>query len=193
MFVRVALVSMCTLISILDLAAQDRGTRPGLCFRGRPVPHCGTFTITEFGYANLFSSSENSVGIIDHGYFTWQFGGMKNLSPSMALGFTLLLTADDDYGRVGLRFRLRSWLTETVTLDVSFGRFLAGGGNSNRRSFTGELALGVSDWVALTGQFERSPTGWAWYNGMKLGSELGLTVGIIAPLIVGMMVSAALN
>lgn len=118
---------------------------------------------------------------------------MKNLSPSMALGFTLLLTADDDYGRVGLRFRLRSWLTETVTLDVSFGRFLAGGGNSNRRSFTGELALGVSDWVALTGQFERSPTGWAWYNGMKLGSELGLTVGIIAPLIVGMMVSAALN
>ena len=120
---------------------------------------------------------------------------MKNIGRRFALGFTLLVTlADTHETRVGLRSRLRGWITEVVTLDVSVGRFIGSGGGRDNRSFTGELALGVGDWIAITGQLERSPTaGWAWYNGMKLGSGPGLTAEVMAFLIVGMMVSAAFN
>ena|SRR2546426_6671842 len=53
-----------------------------LCFRGRPLPQCRAFWLTEFGLS------------LPDGPFGWELGGMRNVGKRSAVGGTLYLRID---------------------------------------------------------------------------------------------------
>ncbi len=173
------------------------------CFRGKPLPQCKTFWITEFGYSyrldqpprRYLSSSDANF------YFTWEYGLMRNLNRKSALGATFLLGADGDGHRFGVKPRFRRWLDNSISFDLGAGVLFGGENNQFNPRFPGmtsHVGLNFGDWLALTAHMEiirlevapfRRPqskmtqTDVAWYAGAKLGSYPGLVTSVIGPII----------
>ncbi len=170
------------------------------CFRGKPLPQCKTFWITEFGYSHRLDRQSNADF-----YFTWEPGLMRNVGRQTALGATLFLGADEDGHRFGLKPRYRRWLNNSVSFDLGAGVLLGGENNFFNHRFPGltsHVGLSFGDWLALTGHLEIfrfenrrfgiKETDFAWYVGAKLGSYPGLIGSAAAP-IVYLLLSAALG
>lgn len=144
---------------------------PQMRFRGKPLPECQSFWITEMGAA---------VGSSDV-YITWEVGHMVNVSPRLALGGTAITAFDIDHGeaqavRVGIKARARRWLSPRMSVELSPGlivydhRFEA-----EPPGLTMHVGLNYGDWIALTGQVEKAkglPAGR--FVGLKAGSYPGL-------------------
>ena len=172
------------------------------CFRGKPLPKCKTFWITEFGYSlKLDEQPRRYQSSGTNFYFTWEYGLMRNLNQKSALGAALFGGADDNGHRFGVKPRYRRWLDNSTGLDICAGVLFGGENNQFSPRFPGmtsHVGLNFGDWLALTAHleiirlevppFERSQSGTtttdvAWYFGAKLGSYPGLIAGIVGPII----------
>jgi hypothetical protein len=161
----------------------------GLCFKGRPMPWCRSFLVTELGFRYQLNAPE---GVYPQG-LTLEAGWMRNLSQSLALGATAFATGQgggeggDALFSVGLKPRVRRWLGDRLSVEVSAGLAFPIGGEYGSPGITGDVGLNVGDVLQLTGSFEtlRFPLGGAdvaWYFGGKAGSYAGVvaTVALVA-------------
>ncbi len=158
----------------------------GLCFKGRPMPWCRSFLVTELGYRYRLNEPE---GVSNRTSTTWDVGWMTNRSESLALGGTVFFGVQTSALRtVGLKPRLRRWLTGGLSVDVSAGLAfpvrdpLASPAFS--AAFTGDVGLNLSDVWQLTGGFEiqklaEGGTDVAWYGGGKGGSYVALVATLL--------------
>src|SRR5207249_7423776 len=169
----------------VSLASLVRAQQPvsgaqashALCFRGRPLPQCRAFWLTEFGL------------ILPDGPLVWELGAMRNVGTRSAVGGSVYLRIDGGTA-YGVKPRLRRWLSPVVAVDVSPGIIiLAGAGNSV--GFAGHVGLSFRDLVALTVQAETVPPDFAggkrvkWFGGGRLGAGLGTITGIAALVLTG--------
>jgi len=103
-------------------------TPKALCFRGRPLPNCRSFLLTEFDLA------------LTEGSVRWEIGAMHNIGSRSAVGGSLLLRgAENDSSAFGAKIRFRHWLSRVVALDVSSGILVAGRGTAP--GFAGHVGL----------------------------------------------------
>ena len=135
------------------------------CFRGRPLPTCKSFWITEFG-VGLGLTRDTPA------YLTWELGWMVNRGERNALGATILLGR-----RVGLKPRLRHWLADGKAVEVSAGLLIPSPGEGF--GFTGHVGLNLNDKVIFTSRLEVVEHPFSglqarWYGGGKLGSQPGV-------------------
>jgi hypothetical protein len=151
---------------LLSLAAPLRAQQAA-CFRGRPLPHCRTFWLTEFGVSPF------------DGMFGWELGGMRNLGTHSAVGGTLYLRVDGGTA-YGVKPRFRRWLSPVVALDVSPGVIILAGAR-NSVGFAGHAGVSLGDLLAFTLQAETVPPGFDAGKRIRLsgGARLGAGPGAI--------------
>lgn len=166
------------------------------CFRGRPLPTCKAFWLTETGAGyrvNRFYSPYER----DHdGLGSIEVGLMRNRG-RMALGGTVFLGVGDQITGntgvlVGLKPRLRRWLSPALSLDGGAGPaiVLYGDSNQGRLALTGHIGITLGDFVGVSTEvllgptpgFPKSgPTKAGLYLGGKLGSYPGVISGVAVP------------
>lgn len=163
----------------------------GFCFHGHPQERCSAFLVTEAGVGL-------SVPTDDDANFTFQSGVLFNVGPRSAVGGVLIGGAFQNDARLGARVRYRHWVTPQLTLDVAPGLLFVNDAFTSREpGFSGELAVGYGEWVAVAAQLEVLPFEFATdtraFFGLKLGSYPGavatagaaLWVAVLAILISG--------
>jgi hypothetical protein len=141
---------------LLAAALLPAGPAPAsassLCWRGKPLPECRTFLVTELGvYARLdedpTQAADNPV------YFTLDLGLVKNVSPTTGIGLTAYGGAGDSHARVGARVRYRRWLSRDLSLDLAPGVIVYGSEDGGYTHRAPGFVLGATwnwrDWVAL--------------------------------------------
>ncbi len=155
------------------LAAQAvpaRDAPRAVCFRGRPLPRCRAFWLTEFGLS------------LPDGPFGWQLGAMRNVGKRNAVGGTLYLRIDGGTA-YGVKPRFRRWLSPVVALDVSPGIIILAGPEKSV-GFAGHTGLSLGDWLTLSVQAETVAPGFEggqrvkWAGGARLGAGPGTIAGI---------------
>lgn len=170
---------------------QDIKKAKKFCLHAKYKPECGSFLITEFGYAYRFDHSPDNQQ-----YLTWELGWMMNRNKRTAVGGTVFFGLDQDFEkpRFALKPRFRWWLTKTESLDLAAGILIPGGKNQAFRfpSCTAHIGLNVGDCLALTGQVEvirREKTGTDvdWYGGFKLGTPVGAIGGTAIAAVIGLI------
>ncbi len=170
---------------------QDIKKAKKFCFQAKPKPECGSFLITEFGYAYRFDHSPDNQQ-----YLTWELGWMINRNKRTDLGGTVLFGLDQDFEKTRFAFkpRFRWWLTKTESLDFGAGILLPAGKNHTFKSpsYAGHVSLSVGNYLALTGQVEvirreKNSTDVAWYGGFKLGTPVGAITGTAVAVAIGLI------
>lgn len=137
----------------------------GQCLTAKPLPHCRTFFITEFGYgykpaSPLFRRSYNTVGDSTWVYeyqmtgrhlLSSELGLMHNLNADYGLGFTHFFGWDVGHHlHGGVKLRLRKWLNEKASFEISGGTLLWGAeGEFEYPSFVGGASLNFNEWESL--------------------------------------------
>src|SRR5882762_3174050 len=200
----VAAIVLCALVDSPVLPAQNPSVAPTTggtestthwCFRGRPKPRCDVFWVTEFGVAAPISSNPN--GASRGALFTWELGGMVNRGTRHAFGVAAfsqaILGGTDQTGQgaaVGIRPRLRFWMSQTTSIDIAPGIVVAGSGAPG---FSGHAGLSFADYAGLSmhvvalrpDQFDvdRSMRV-AVFAGGRLASAPGTIVGVGGPVAV---------
>ena len=103
------------------------------CWRGKPMPACRSFWITEMAGEYAFVSTNTrytlTYGTETHTFsrrdesaqLLWRVGPMFNTGPARASGLTLTAGFVNDGGREAIEFRRRRWISETSSLDISAG------------------------------------------------------------------------
>jgi hypothetical protein len=144
---------------ILAQATADSISLPvsrEFCFRGRPLPSCATFAVSEFGYGRS-SVGETDAFVspaVDPNVVFWELGLMRNVSAHSALGGTVLFTSRFS---LGMKARYRRWLNREFSLDLAPGLTLKQEGNGVRvPSFTGHVGVNYGDWLGVGGMLEVS-------------------------------------
>jgi hypothetical protein len=165
------------------------------CFRSRPLPACDAFWLTEFGIGLRMASATSPYpsGTL----FTWELGWMKNRGPWSAGGAAVFLGVPDQGGggaAIGIRPRLRRWLSATTSLDIAPGVVLVHPGSVNYApAFSGHADLNLSDWCAVTTHVQVgsqldptatvSRTSVSWFAGGRLGAVPGAVTAVAVPLV----------
>ncbi len=115
------------------------------CFRGRPLPRCKNFWLTEFGIATPVSSNPNGLsGTL----FSWELGRMRNVGSRYALGVAAFADVGTPSSGIGVRPRLRLWLTGSNSIDIAPGAVVVG--SNTGPAFSGHMAFNLADYAALT-------------------------------------------
>lgn len=160
---------IAAVVLLVSLAAPLRAQH-AVCFRGRPLPQCRAFWLTEFGLS------------LPDGPFGWELGGMRNVGTRSAVGGTLYLRVDGGTA-YGVKPRFRRWLSPVVALDVSPGIIImAGAGKSV--GFAGHVGVSLADLLALSIQAETAPPDFErgkrikWSGGVRLGAGPGTITGL---------------
>ena len=121
-------------------------------FRGRPSPEQRGFTLLQAGLLRqlgpIRAEQDRTVLVADA-------GRMWNVDASHSLGGSLMLAANNEFTRVGLKPRYRRWLSRTISVDLAPGVFFSVPGDGNPEhapiGFIGESSLTFGDWFAITG------------------------------------------
>ena len=105
---------------------------PGLCWRGRPLPTCRSFWLTEVSAEYAFATTTTRYRY-DYGTFVnehdqadvssrvlWTVGPMFNTGPARALGATISAGPTNQGTRLAIEARRRWWLGSDAA-DVSAG------------------------------------------------------------------------
>jgi len=167
-----------TLILTCRIIAADA------CFRGKPLPECRTFWITEAGALYRFGLAETHHEWYETLMYSWELGLMFNRSMRHALGGTLFFDFDDytNNVQVGFRPRYRRWLWHGISLDIAPGIILSA---SKSRGFavSGEAIVYAHDFIAVTLRLDMKEGRAMGYAGMRFCSYPGLVVGIAGPII----------
>jgi hypothetical protein len=153
-------------------------TAQGFCFHPRPIARCSWFSVTEAGVALSVPSDEDPN-------LTFQAGALANVGSRSAIGGVLVGAVFQNDVRLGVRARYRHWLTDRLSLDIAPGVLLYNGAfMADSPGFTGELALGYADWIALTAQLDVVPfefsTETRGFFGVKIGSYPGAAAAGVA-------------
>lgn len=109
------------------------------CFRGRRLPTCRSFWVTDAAAGLGYVAGRSEV------YLAADLGWMRNVNDRTAVGATIGIGHSGD-GFVALRPRLRRWITPAIGLDISPGvRWTPG------RIETVELlgGLSVGEWAGV--------------------------------------------
>lgn len=192
------------MLSLLALPGAALASPPGgqeaseeVCFRGGPLQRCKGFMLTEFAAYIGPTTSYRRPPM----NFIWELGYMQNLAANdLAVGGTLFLVNDEEPRRMlGLKPRLRTWLSPWMSLDVAPGLLLVGLDHSTSfipsyPAFSGHIALNFGDFVAVSAQMEVLPLrDTSFVNpegieanvfiGVRFGSYPGVAVGSLAALI----------
>lgn len=148
--------------------AQDASDPSSLCFRGRPLPECKSFLITEaeVGYRLIDPEGHDDFDGLVLGL---DIGWMRNLTSDYAVGLTL--GANNRHITLGPRYR--RWLTQKAALDVG----LSAAWRSTRiRTVELHTGLNYNDrigvWLDATHDFEQGNPGLA--VGVRAGAEPGI-------------------
>lgn len=177
-----ALVLVLTVTPLESLLGQS-------CWRGRPLPDCRSFWITENGPR---LGSQEAFGVF--GTVT-AFGHMRSQSDRRAIGGTLQFTSGSDQGtyRLAIMPRYRRWISRAVSADVGVGVALLGEGESafGFKGVSVLAALDYADIVAITADLETrhgtsQGTQTAATLGVRFGSYLG-PVAATASLVLGLL------
>lgn len=154
---RVRLIA--ALLAAALVHAPSDAASASLCWRGKPMPECRTFLVTELGvYGRLdddpTQAADNPV------YFTLDLGVMKNVSPVSAVGVTAYGGAGDSHARIGARFRYRRWLSRNTSVDLAPGVIAYGSEDGGYTHQAPGFVFGATwnwrDWVALGLEVEHS-------------------------------------
>ena len=165
-------------------------TNAEMCFRGRPVPECRTFWITEVGLGYRISHPD----VNERGWPTSEIGLMYNLNEHYAIGATSYASYDAKFEefRGGAKLRARRWFNRDLSVDVSGGLlFLGHGYHQDFPSFTGHLDVNYKDVVApylavdVLREEHSSLDGANWQAGLRFGSFpgsglTGIAIGLVA-------------
>lgn len=183
--------------------------------RGQPKPQRRWFPVLQAG-ALVQLDQEEVRGEEGEGTMVLDLGAMQNVGDRSALGGSVYFGFDPDRARFGAKFRVRRWLTNSLSIDAAPGIVVGGTSEDGSRyysypGFVGELGLSLSDRVIVTGQVEtrrvasRGFVAWAptgrpiygsgeettevsWYLGAKLGGELSLPGALLSIIVVGALV-----
>ncbi len=169
----------------------------GLCWRGRALPTCRTFVLTEIGYYAVgavtqrhfqYTYPTGTGDSVTYRYaedamspqLTAELGMMQNTGPRTALGATIVLGFGTGGADVGLKGRYRRWLSPSgMALDlgagVMSGTLQQANGDVRSPGLTMDAALNVADYGALVVrtdiQRSRGQTAHALFGGVRLGSR----------------------
>lgn len=221
-----ARISFSRLLRLLALTAallpagraqgQVEQPRPArdFCWAGRPAESCGSFLIAEGGAHLLLGGSRYTRNEYNHrgvtrsrhlaGHLNWEIGVLVNRGPETAVGATVLVGADPNGLRLGVKGRYRRWMGRHAALDlgagVMGGRRAApfegpdAGREGNRHvvvgGLTGDAALGLTDWASLSVRGDLVVDGdgtpaHGVYGGLRLGTRPA-AVATVAPFVLGL-------
>ena len=182
----------CAIVPSGVLLAQSPSTSPLVaaahkthwCFRGRPKPTCDNFWLTEFGFAKGVTSDSASL-------YTWELGWTVNRGTRHAVGIGVFFqgrrgvenfpdpryrTTLDEAG-LGVRPRLRLWMSRAISVDVAPGIILFGSGAGV--GFSGHVGLNFGDYAAITAHVVSRPHAAIARNGVFVGGRVGSAFGAI--------------
>jgi hypothetical protein len=212
----ILLASIVASLSVVAAAEAQTST----CFRGRPLPTCQSFWITEFSYLRGWREMPTYEGSTrvrggrsdDDAYLAGEIGHMVNLGPDDAVGATLHMGLKVDQGdsRIAVKARYRRWLpapSRGTSLEVSPGIILRNEPlKADRRmpGFTVHAALDFESWFALVAAVDAVPlrsngelppghdaqTQWTEYT-WYAGVRAGSGFGFIAAGAVGLLILIA--
>src|SRR5947207_1304558 len=149
-----------TFISSSSLFAQP-------CLTAKPAPACRSCFITELGYSYKLTSPltetiiqmcGDSVAyayeseVTGRHYVTSELGYIRNLNARYGLGFTHFTGWDVGQNvRGGMKLRMRRWLNQTTSLDLSGGAVLwiLGDSHFKQPAFIGGASLNFGEWEAV--------------------------------------------
>jgi hypothetical protein len=190
---RVSTAGTAFTVVLTLLAGLPSSLAGQICFRGRPEPACGGFTVIEFTGA---VRANDKAGPTDESgaFFYWSAGYLGNISRTTALGGAFKLTADSDGHRFGPVFRYRRWLDRHVSLDLAPGVFLGGEDNFVHLKFpspTVDLAVNYGDWFGLAmgiDALRRSGDALDWQS--HFGARFGTWLAPLATVGLGVLLAA---
>lgn len=155
-----------------------------VCWRIRPLPECRSFVVTELGLHSKFRGGREDFFDMVTGNVGW----MTNVSSRAAVGGTVQYSNDLPEERLAIMPRLRLWLREPTSLDMSAGLIVAGE-NLVSTGVTAQVGLDIKGWVGVNAALES----FVWeelgtrerrtdaYFGAKLSSYAAvITVGVSA-------------
>jgi hypothetical protein len=107
-----------------------------VCFKGEPLPDCRAFMVTELGLAVDVKDPTRP----DNGYVASDLGLMVNLNEDYAVGGSYYISYASRYSqwRTGVRLRVRRWLTDHSSINISGGPLLTAEWNEDP-IFTGHI------------------------------------------------------
>jgi hypothetical protein len=159
-----------------SLAAQG-------CFRGRPLPRCRSFWITEAEGGLRLAGPAAPGGELD-ARLAVELGWMTNLSPRASVGGGVA-GGWDGVEFLSLRPRYRRWLGATSALDLSPGiRWTPGAVE------TLEARVALS-WNDLAGVWTEVDAGFGaggavrWTAGLRTGAQAGLVSYLLGAIAIG--------
>ncbi len=192
---RLVLTALAVLAAIVPMAAARAGApeeaepRPRFSLRGKPLPECSSFLITEFGLYYLVNRN-GSLSERRDTFATFDLGYMRNIDRANAAGVVLHLGGDNRRTGLGAGVRYRRWLGRRTSLNVTLGGDIVGvsdeSGTGDLAGFSawGEVGLTVDDmaslvlraqdWNARRMDYRVFP---AQDEGSDMTSHLGLKVG----------------
>lgn len=111
---------------------QDAGSGPSSgCFRGRPLPACGSFWLIEMQRSTPLAQTSRTVRWGTNGpeerwdaitqTWEWNLGYMANLTPDFALGALVTIGTGNDDFLTGTKLRARRWLSPNLSLELEGG------------------------------------------------------------------------
>ena len=130
------------LVGLLVLVCAEANAQ--MCFRGRPLPDCKSFWITEFTYG-IELAPEDTRG---HILFP-DFGVMVNLNEKHAVGGSYIaeFLINTDHPKVllhGPKLRYRYWMGDGFNLNASAGLLM-----SDKLELAGDVGCIYKDWMGL--------------------------------------------
>ena len=180
----------------------QRGDR--LCWRGRPVPACDKFWITEVSAQYPYATTSTTYRY-DYGSYTrqdvgsqlfWTIGPMFNTSPNRALGVTVSAGFVNDGSRVAVEGRRRYWTAQQSAFDLSLGAVrmnvppLPGHYQQPSYGLTGGAYLVGGDLIHINGRGDLLVSDGRIRAGGSVGAGLGTYGAVGATIVLGLLVAA---
>jgi hypothetical protein len=190
-----ALALVLALMPFTGAAAQvETEVTREFCTVGRPQPSCEKVLVAQFTwYPRIQRFGEVDSPI------EWELGVLVNRGATQAIGATIVLGADGEGLRTALKGRYRRWIGRYMALDASGGLAYARRDPVDPASFTtdpafgltGDLAVGLTDWISLGVRGDLLWSGLAreparvTYGSVRLGTTPGIVAGLLALLAFG--------
>ncbi len=195
-------------------AQSDTATRipPHLCWRGRPLPECTSFWITEFGVDAVLWSTQTRVrqnfgggDVYDYSArdfdsrFVWTVGPMFNTGPRTALGGTLSISPFGEGYRAAIEARRRWWTSSGLALDLSAGALRMDVPSRTNFSSRDEFGLTAGafivggDLINVNGRVDLLVTGGKPRVGTSLGLGGGSYVALVGSILLGLLIVAYIS
>ncbi|HEY6571909.1 MAG TPA: hypothetical protein VI198_01220 [Candidatus Eisenbacteria bacterium] len=188
--------------------AADDSRRGEFFWRGRPLPECSSFLVTEFGAHYLLNLDAQPYRERQL-FITVDLGYMKNRNEQSAIGGLIHFGSSGDWTGFGPGVRYRRWLSKDLAADATVGLDVLGsvdpGGEFGAPAPWAEIGFSAADVIAVTlrgqhwtGQIEPirydgslGPKGvTAWHIGAKGGSYLGAAGAVGVVVLIAVVIAA---